>query len=88
LPAASPKEVKVDITERERLDKQARKQLVKKLDEMARQDLDGFPHQALRGSQFKGLCKLRAGDWRMIYKMGDGEILFITLGHRSDMYET
>jgi addiction module RelE/StbE family toxin len=68
------------------LDRGVQRQLRKKLDEMHRAAFDEFPHQALTGDQFKGLFKLRVGDWRLIYKMEEGEILFVTLGHRSDVY--
>jgi mRNA-degrading endonuclease RelE of RelBE toxin-antitoxin system len=27
------------------------------------------------------------GDWRLIYKLDQGALVFITLGHRSDVYE-
>ena len=31
--------------------------------------------------------RLRVGDWRLIYKLGSGEVLFVTLGHRSEVYD-
>jgi addiction module RelE/StbE family toxin len=69
------------------LDRGVQRQLFKKLEEMHRVELEDFPHQALVGEQFKGLYKLRSGDWRMIYRIQDGEVLFVTLGHRSEVYE-
>jgi addiction module RelE/StbE family toxin len=69
------------------LDKSVQRQIKRKLDEMHRTELDAFPHQALKGDQFRGLYKLRVGDWRLIYRMIDGEIVFVTLGHRSEVYE-
>ena len=54
---------------------------------MHRAELERFPHEALTGDQFKGLFKLRSVDWRMIYRVQNGEVLFVTLGHRSDVYE-
>lgn len=74
------------LAELMRLDKGVQRQLCKKLDEMVRSRLEELPHQALTGEQFKGLYKLRVGDWRLIYKIADEEILFVTLGHRSDVY--
>ena len=68
------------------LDKSVQRSLQRKLNEMSRMPLTGFPHQALKGEQFKGLYKLRVEDWRLIYKITDGEVLFVTLGHRSDVY--
>jgi addiction module RelE/StbE family toxin len=69
------------------LDRGVQRQLRKKLDEMHRASLEQFPHQALTGAQFKGLFKLRVGDWRLIYKIVGSEVLFITLGHRSEVYK-
>lgn len=39
------------------------------------------------GAQFKGLFKLRVGDFRLVYKIVQGEVVFVTLGHRSEVYE-
>ncbi|MGQ0505757.1 MAG: type II toxin-antitoxin system RelE family toxin [Myxococcaceae bacterium] len=69
------------------LDRSVQRQLLKKLDEMHRVSLEQFPHEALKGDQFKGLFKLRVGDWRMIYRNASGEVLFVTLGHRSEVYK-
>ncbi len=68
------------------LDRPVQQQLRKKLDEMARADLASFPHQPLKGPQFKGLYKHRAGDWRLIYQIRGDEVCFITLGNRADVY--
>lgn len=68
------------------LDRGVQRQIRKKLDEMHRASLEHFPHQALTGEQFKGLYKLRVGDWRLIYKLAQEEVLFVTLGHRSEVY--
>ncbi|MBI2894338.1 MAG: type II toxin-antitoxin system RelE/ParE family toxin [Deltaproteobacteria bacterium] len=68
------------------LDNGAQRQIRKKLDELHRMPEGSLEHQALRGDQFKGLFKLRVGDWRLIHKIVDGELLFITLGHRSEVY--
>ena len=69
------------------LDRGVQRQLFKTLEEMHRAQIDRFPHEALKGAQFKGLFKLRVGDWRLIYKLTDVEALFVTLGHRSEVYE-
>ena len=68
------------------LERFVQKQIRKKLEELARANFRSFPHQALKGSQFKGLYKVRAGDWRLIYQIRGKEIYFVTLGHRSDVY--
>ena len=75
------------LVELDGLDKAVRKRVRKKLDEVSRASFGGFPHQPLKGDQFKGLFKLRVGDWRLIYRIETNEILFITLGHRSEVYE-
>lgn len=74
------------LAEFESLDTGVQRQIRKKLHEMSQVQLDQFPHQALRGEQFKGLFKLRVGDWRLIYRIARGEVLFVTLGHRSEVY--
>ena len=66
------------------LDRGVPRQLFKKLDEMHRISIDQFPHEALKGDQFKGLFKLRVGDWRLIYRLAGREVIFVTLGHRSE----
>ena len=75
------------LAEFEKLDKSVRRQLFRKLDEMQRTPMEGSSHQALKGTQFKGLFKLRVGDWRLVYRITEGEVVFVTLGHRSEVYE-
>lgn len=74
------------LVEFEALDKGVQKQIRKKLDGLYRVESSSFLHQPLRGKQFKGLYKLRAGDWRLIYQIVSDECVFITLGHRSEVY--
>ncbi len=71
------------IEELDRLDKDVQKPIKGKL-----RDTPFAQHAplALKGAQFKGLYKLRVGDWRLIYKIQGSELLFITLGHRSEVY--
>ena len=76
------------MTAYENLDRSARKPILKKLDELRRAEFSSYPHQALKGEQFRGLYKLRVGDWRLIYKLHDKECLFVTLGHRSEVYRS
>ena len=75
------------LAEFEKLDKAVRRQLFRRLDEMQRAPMEGFAHQALKGPQFKGLFKIRVGDWRLVYRITEGEVVFVTLGHRSEVYE-
>ena len=70
----------------DRLDKEVQKQIKAKLRELYRTAFGQHAPLALKGAQFKGLYKLRVGDWRLIYKIEQSELLFITLGHRSEVY--
>lgn len=70
-----------------RQERSVQEHMRKRLDEMARADFRTFPHQPLKGLQFKGLYKYRVGDWRLIYQIRGDEVCFITLGHRSEVYE-
>jgi mRNA interferase RelE/StbE len=40
----------------------------------------------LKGT-LKGLWSLRVGDWRVIFRMQDREVLIVTIGHRRDVYD-
>lgn len=75
------------LEEYESLDRGVQKQIRTKLQELSRTEFDQHSHLALKGPQFKGLYKSRAGDWRLIYKIVNREIFFITLGHRSEVYD-
>lgn len=75
------------LAEYEGLDAAVRRQIFRKLEEMQRTALERFVHQALKGKRFEGLFKLRVGDWRLVYRIVQGEVLFVTLGHRSEVYE-
>lgn len=70
----------------DRLDKEIQKQIKDKLRELYRKPFAQHAPLALKGAQFKGLYKLRVGDWRLIYKIERTELVFITLGHRSEVY--
>ena len=70
----------------EALDASVKKQILSKLKEINR--AESFPHEALKGKQFKGLFKLRVGDYRLIYRLVDGTTMdFLYLGHRREIYE-
>lgn len=74
------------IEELERLDNDVQKQIKSKLKELYRTPFGQLAPLALKGAQFKGLYKLRVGDWRLIYKVQRSELIFVTLGHRSEVY--
>ena len=69
----------------EALDSAIKRQILTKLKEIDR--AQSWPHEALKGKQFKGLYKLRVGDYRLIYRFVDGTTMdFLYLGHRREIY--
>jgi mRNA-degrading endonuclease RelE of RelBE toxin-antitoxin system len=64
-----------------RIDKEVQKQIKGKLREFYRTPFEQHAPLALKGAQFKGLYKLRVGDWPLIYKIERTELLFIGLAH-------
>lgn len=56
------------------------------LRELYRTPFEQHAPLGLKGAQFAGLFKLRVGDWRLIYQIQKRELLFLTLGHRSEVY--
>lgn len=75
------------VQELEQIDKKSQKQIRRKLQELHRLPNAQHVPQPLKGTQFKGLYKLRVGDWRLIYKIVQQKLHFITLGHRSEIYK-
>ncbi len=74
------------LDEFEELDSAVKRQILAKLKEVDR--MDSWPHEALKGKQFKGLFKLRVGDYRLIYRLVDATTMdFLYLGHRREIYE-
>ena len=70
----------------EALDSSVKRQIHAKLKEINR--ADSWQHEALKGRQFKGLFKLRVGDYRLIYRLVDGNIMdFLYMGHRREIYD-
>ena len=66
-----------------RLEKAVARRVVEKLERA----LGGNPHAGIPlTGEFRGLFKLRVGDYRVIYaKTGDG-VLVLRIGHRKDIY--
>ena len=58
------------------------KPIVNKIDQLLPQKANTFP--ALKG-KFKGMRKLRIGDYRIIYVMMEEEILILRIYHRKDV---
>ncbi len=67
-----------------RLDKNIAKRILKDLEETLIADPDaGIP---LLG-QFRGLFKLRIGDYRVIYSKTGDSVLILRVGHRGTVYD-
>jgi addiction module RelE/StbE family toxin len=75
------------IVEFEGLDKDTQRQIKQKLKDLYRTPLQAHTPIPLKGARFKGLHKLRIEDWRLIYRVERDALVFITLGHRSDVYK-
>lgn len=70
-----------------RLDKAAAQRIISRIKRLS-ENFDILPHSALTGN-LRGLFKLRAGNYRIIYSVNRQErILFIHfIGHRRDIYK-
>jgi mRNA interferase RelE/StbE len=57
----------------------------RKIDEMGTR-LSSFPHRRLQG---RSECKLRAGDYRVLYEVdiANGRIFLHYIGHRREIYK-
>jgi mRNA interferase RelE/StbE len=66
-----------------RLDRKEAKRVLKELEDALRADPDSG--EPLRG-RFKGLLKLRIGDYRAIYVRTDDGVLVLRIGHRKSVY--
>jgi mRNA-degrading endonuclease RelE of RelBE toxin-antitoxin system len=42
--------------------------------------------KALRG-QWKGHCRIRMGDWRVIFEVVTPDLIVVRIAHRSTVYE-
>jgi mRNA interferase RelE/StbE len=65
------------------LDKTKAKLLLEQLEDSLRQDPDAG--EPLKG-EFRGLYKLRFGEYRVIFTKTDDRILVLRIGHRSKVY--
>lgn len=70
----------------ERLDRPARERILDKIEKYLAKDPKGLG-KALGGA-FQGLWRYRIGDFRVIYKIAEKEILIIVarIGHRKNIY--
>ena len=66
-----------------RLDKPAARRVIERLERALSKDPNaGIP---LTG-EFRGLFKLRVGDYRIIYAKTEDGVLALRIGHRKDVY--
>jgi mRNA interferase RelE/StbE len=66
-----------------RLDRSTAVRIVDKIErELVSEDLRPVP---LTGS-YRGMYKLRVGDYRVIYELSDDRVIIAAIGHRSDIY--
>ena len=74
------------IHDLERLDKPTAGRIVQRIEWLAK-NIDSVPHKRLTGP-LAGLCKLREGDYRIIYQILHSEetIVVHAIGHRKDVY--
>jgi mRNA interferase RelE/StbE len=66
------------------LDKKAARRITKELRKTLSENPNGG--EPLTG-QFKGMLKLRIGDYRVIYSRTREGVLILRIGHRSSVYE-
>ena len=78
--------VKVATRELERLDKAVGRRIVQRIKWLAG-NVERMNPEALKGT-LAGLCKLREGDYRIIYQVLRKEhvIMIHSIGHRSEVY--
>lgn len=70
----------------DKLSTEAKQRIVKKLFDLA--SLDSPLLFAKRLTQHSlGDYRFRIGDYRAIFRLRDGKILFVRIGHRKDIYE-
>lgn len=70
-----------------RLDKPVRERVIKRVHWLAKNFEEIRPE--VLGGKYKGLYKLRVGDWRVIYEVKHSQNLIIvySIGHRSEIYK-
>ena len=67
-----------------RIEKNEAKKIVSKLEEGLIEGADNYP--LLKG-QFKGLKKMRIGDYRCIYTIINAEVVILRIAHRKEVYK-
>lgn len=68
-----------------RLDDNIKKRIIKKI-----KSIREYPYSGIRlGGNFKGLWKLREGDYRIIYQIEKNKLIIyvVNIGHRKNIYK-
>ena len=73
------------VRDLEKLDKPVAARIIKKITWFI-SNSDKVTPEHLSGD-FKGMFKLRIGDWRVIYTLKDNRAVIQFIGHRKDIYE-
>jgi len=72
------------LLELQALDRGEQKKVLKALEKLAR--AEEHNHLPLRGA-LHAYYKLRVGDYRAVYTIAEGELVFCTVQHRSVVYD-
>jgi mRNA interferase RelE/StbE len=73
------------VRDLEKLDKQVRRRILRKLGWFAENFNRILPEPL--GGEFKGVYKLRVGGWRVIYTLEGDTIVIQGVGHRREVYK-
>ena len=73
------------VSDLERLDRQVRRRILRKLEWFAENFTRVVPEPL--GGEFKGVYKLRVGTWRVIYTIEGDTIVIQSVGHRREIYK-
>ena len=73
------------VSDLERLDRQVRRRILRKLEWFAENFTRVVPEPL--GGEFKGVYELRVGSWRVIYTIEGNTIVIQGAGHRREIYK-
>ena len=68
-----------------RLDKPIAQRVLGRIRRLA-ENFEALTHQPLTG-RWRGVYKLRIGDYRALYTHGEGQIVIRAIGHRREVYK-
>lgn len=77
---------KIALKQYRKINNPAHNRINQKIDELADSGLNMSNIKALTG-EFKGLYRLRVGDYRVIFDTDKEEITVLTILHRKDIYK-